>query len=613
METDNSLDFPTRIPPKREMKIPRDLAEHPRYAINRVLGIGGMGVVYQAQHRIMDRPVALKVIHPQALGNAQALERFRREVRAAAKLTHPNIVTAYDADQAGKHHFLVMEYVEGTTLSRLVERKGRLPVVLACQAIRQAALGLQHAFEQGMVHRDVKPQNLLMDRTGQVKIMDFGLARIALGTDGEEVGRLTTVGSMLGTPDYIAPEQANDSRNVDIRADLYSLGCSLYFLLAGRPPFPDGTPVSKMMSHLELEPTPLAELRPNLPVGLIEIVAKMMAKRPGDRYQTPAEVAEALLPFTVKASSQAAHDGVAELAIAIEPPSVREEPRSFSRMMQNPKRRALVSTCLGMVVVATVGVVAERSSHSHPTGPPKNLAAPPQESLPPPPRVAEAKPAPDAPEKDPIEDLLPPPGKVAKAIRSILPPPPGLRKPARPRAEAAKPRTIGLLVAPSNYDQGELDLAIESIQNAGATPVLISSSSVDPEEVRKARDAGLSVQNLDSAGPETYDAVIVIGGTGVREYLDNGASGENAQGLLKELAGAGKPVGSVGLGAGVLADAHLLEGRKVAAPPVLEYMLKVKKGRPVDDGFASESGVLTARGRGDLPRLVNALTDGLAP
>jgi len=206
------------------VEIPPELAGHPRYHVQELLGSGGMGAVYKAEHRRMERQVALKVMNPELMNRPAMVERFHREVKAAAQLTHPHIVTAHDADQAGDTHFLVMEFVEGISLAEQVQRQGRLPVVQACDYVRQAARGLQHAFEQGMVHRDIKPHNLMLTPGGQVKILDFGLARFVRETvtAGTEVdasptettgqpaprpaGALTEAGVLMGTADFIAPE-----------------------------------------------------------------------------------------------------------------------------------------------------------------------------------------------------------------------------------------------------------------------------------------------------------------------------------------------------------------------------------------------------------------------
>jgi hypothetical protein len=299
-------------------EVPAELTNHPRYRILGPLGAGGMGAVFKAEHLIMQRIVALKVINRSLVANPAMVDRFRREAQAAARLGHPNIVHAHDADQAGAAHFLVMEHVDGVSLARLVADQGPLPIDRACDYIRQAALGLAHAHERGMVHRDIKPQNLMVTAHGQVKILDFGLARLALETapplssacgvaetttmvagEGDTPpDSLTQVGTVMGTPDYIAPEQARDAHAADIRADIYSLGCTLYDLLAGRPPFPQGTALQKVIGHLERRAQPLSELRPDASAELVLIIDKMMAKDPAQRLQTPSEVAEALVPWT---------------------------------------------------------------------------------------------------------------------------------------------------------------------------------------------------------------------------------------------------------------------------------------------------------------------------
>jgi serine/threonine protein kinase/putative intracellular protease/amidase len=290
--------------PRQTPGIPSELVDHPRYRVLGLIGTGGMGAVYKAQHRLMERLVALKVISPQFLQNEAAVERFRREFRAVARLSHPNIVAAYDAEQAGDLHFLVMEFVEGLSLDQLVAQRGPLPVRQACHLIRQAALGLAHILERGMVHRDIKPQNLMVSRQGKLKILDCGLARLAAephadpaSREGRQRGGQTQAGVVLGTPDYMAPEQSIDAASADIRSDLYSLGCTLYFALTGQPVFPQGSAVEKLLAHAQREPTPISSLRPDLPPELVRILQRMLAKDPAQRYQTPAEVAADLAPL----------------------------------------------------------------------------------------------------------------------------------------------------------------------------------------------------------------------------------------------------------------------------------------------------------------------------
>jgi WD40 repeat protein len=298
------------VPPASDSISP-ELAGHARYRILEVIGAGGMGAVFKAEHRLMERTVALKVINRSLACKPESIDRFRREVKAAARLAHPYIVKAYDADQAGDTHFLVMEYVEGTNLARVLAREGKLPVELACEYARQVALGLAHAHERGMAHRDIKPANLMLTPSGQVKILDFGLARLASEMDGAETEAslpgaadsadgLTSLGSMIGTADYMAPEQARDPHQADIRADIYSLGCTLYHFLAGQPPFPSGAFADKMAAHREQSPRPLAEFRQDIPLRLVRVVERMLAKDPAQRYQSPEEVAKALAGFSRK-------------------------------------------------------------------------------------------------------------------------------------------------------------------------------------------------------------------------------------------------------------------------------------------------------------------------
>jgi len=258
------------------------------YVILEKLGAGGMGMVFKARHRRMDRVVAIKVLPPAVGQSEHAVRRFRREAEAAAKLHHPNIVAAYDADQAGGVHFLVMEYVAGTDLSRLVKSRGPLPVEQALSCILQAARGLAHAHQAGIVHRDIKPGNLLLDTQGRVKVLDMGLARIDGGdnTPGGDSGtdELTKSGSILGTTDYMSPEQALNTKRADQRADIYSLGATLYCLLIGRPMYRGETAMEKLLAHREQAIPELQAARADVPVALDAIYQRMVAKAPEDRY-----------------------------------------------------------------------------------------------------------------------------------------------------------------------------------------------------------------------------------------------------------------------------------------------------------------------------------------
>lgn len=270
-----------------------------KYKLLSELGRGGMGAVYKAEQCPLGRTVAVKVMARKLVSDEMAVARFHREIQAAAALTHPNVVTSLNADRVEDTHFLVMEYFDGESLDAILKQHERLPEPLACEYIRQAALGLQHAFEQGMAHRDIKPGNLLVTHTGDgqaaVKILDMGLARFT--SESRDERELTTTGQVMGTPDYIAPEQARSTKTADIRSDIFSLGCTLFRALTGQMPFGGETVMEKLSARLLDEPIRLRSLLPEASAGLEALVSKMLARDPAARQQTPQEVAQALLPF----------------------------------------------------------------------------------------------------------------------------------------------------------------------------------------------------------------------------------------------------------------------------------------------------------------------------
>jgi serine/threonine protein kinase len=258
------------------------------------IGSGGMGQVYKARHRRLDRIVALKVLSPTAMRNTDSVKRFEREARAAAKLVHPNIVHTYDAGAHDDTHYLVMEYVAGTDMSSLIKKQGKLPLAQGCDFIAQAARGLAYAHAQGIVHRDVKPSNLLVDPAGAVKVLDMGLARFDAEVGAASTEReLTQTGAVMGTIDYMAPEQALNTSRADAKSDVYSLGCTLYRILTGTNAFGGETMVEKILAHRELPIPPLRKTRPDAPPALEAFLGRMMAKKPDDR-PTMQQVAETL-------------------------------------------------------------------------------------------------------------------------------------------------------------------------------------------------------------------------------------------------------------------------------------------------------------------------------
>jgi serine/threonine protein kinase len=266
-----------------------------QYRILERIGRGGMGTVYKARHPHLKRDVAIKVLPKDRLRDPQSVARFQREMEAVGRLDHTNLVRAHDAGESDGQHYLVMEFLDGADLRKLVRQHGPLPMANACEIVRQAAMGLQYAHEHGLIHRDIKPSNLILTSEGIVKVLDLGLAR--LGDEAGTTGDMTGSGLIVGTGDFISPEQGQDTRNADARSDIYSLGCTLYFLLAGKAPFSDsqhGSFVQKVMAHAHEPIPPIQAVRKDVPEAVVSIIARMTAKVPEQRLQTPAEVAKTI-------------------------------------------------------------------------------------------------------------------------------------------------------------------------------------------------------------------------------------------------------------------------------------------------------------------------------
>ena len=280
-----------------------------KYKLLSHLGTGGMSAVYLAEHTVMRRKVAIKVLPQSKVADSSYLARFQLEAQAAAKLDHPNIVRAFDIDfdEEKNAHFIVMEYVKGRDLQIVVNQDGPLDYDQAANFIAQAALGLQHAHDAGLIHRDIKPANCLVDLKGTVKVLDMGLAKFS----EQDQPSLTIAHdeNVLGTADYLAPEQALNSHSVDSRADIYSLGCTFYFLLTGHPPFPEGTLPQRLMKHQTETPPSIYDDRPNAPSELIDICARMMTKSPEERIQTSGDVARELADWLASRGKPVAGDG----------------------------------------------------------------------------------------------------------------------------------------------------------------------------------------------------------------------------------------------------------------------------------------------------------------
>ena len=279
------------------------------YILQEKIGSGGMGMVYKAQHRRMKRIVAVKALSASAMKTSNIVKRFLREAEAAAKLSHPNIVAAYDADEIDGVPFLAMEYVDGVDLAEHVKVHGPMAVEKALDCILQAARGLEHAHLQGIVHRDIKPANLLLDKHGTIKILDMGLARIQDGSQSnvtvEEAAAITQAGSIVGTVDFMAPEQAVNSRTADHSSDIYSLGATFYFLLTGNPMYNSASLMARLLAHRESPLPSIREVRPDVPVQVDAIFHRMVAKKKGDRYLSVTEVIRDLTNWRAVSPSRA--------------------------------------------------------------------------------------------------------------------------------------------------------------------------------------------------------------------------------------------------------------------------------------------------------------------
>ncbi len=439
-----------------------------KYRVLERLGSGGMGSVYLCEHRLMRRRVAVKVLPTAKADDPAALERFYREARAVAALDHPNIVRAYDIDQDEKLHFLVMEHVDGASLQEIIKKAGPMDPVRSAHYMLQAALGLQHAHETaGLVHRDIKPGNVLVDRNGIVKILDMGLARFF--HDEEDMLTKKYDENVLGTADYLAPEQALDSHSVDIRADIYSLGATFYFTLTARTPFAEGTVAQKLIWHQTRQPKAIRSFRPDVPEELVAVIEKMMAKDPAQRYQTPLAVAEALAPWT---QSQIAP-----------PPEVEMPQLSLAAMGTAPGEQNIATgarnPALGEPSPAPVPhkqwqVGSKATSTSVPvfTAPPATMPVRPAASVPPS-KVPVVRPA------------APTPSRQSSPARPAAPPVVVPRKPSATPAAPSKSKST-----PPTAPWGKVAADTEVAASNGNTPPTSSRSR------KKARPLGDDLSSL---------------------------------------------------------------------------------------------------------------------
>ena len=361
-----------------------------KYKLLDVIGQGGMGAVLKAEQSSVKRTVALKVMAKELVRDEKAVSRFLREIQSAAALNHPNIVAAIDADCIGDRYFLVMDYVEGRDLKAWLKKYAPLPISWSCEVIRQVALGLQHAHELGLVHRDIKPSNIMVTVnpvTGEphARIMDFGLSKLVSETKVD--GHSTQTGAIMGSPDYIAPEQARNAKDADIRADLFSLGCTMFQLLTGQLPFSGGTMMEKLMARTTHVPPPVIAMRADVPVAVSEIVSRLLRLDLNERFQTPAELAAALASIDrsnpaqpTDASTEVAsesHDGVEPdntLNMFLDQLSAQASDPPSSSTIPTTSRRSQTSTWIasgiagGCVLALLIGLaMMPKSEKKEPT------------------------------------------------------------------------------------------------------------------------------------------------------------------------------------------------------------------------------------------------------
>lgn len=320
--------------------IPELLATHPRYELTGRLGMGGMGTVFAGRHKVLGRDVAIKVIRNEFLASSAARERFLREARTAARLQHPNVVTVYDAEASDAGQFLVMEAVSGADLARTVDENGPLPWEAACDAIQQAAAGLEAARQIGLVHRDLSPRNLMLSDDGTVKLLDFGLASLSAGVSDPSL----VPGMLVGSVPFMSPEQASDPSASDVRSDLYGLGCVMFFLLTGNPPYA-GTSLPELLEAHRHHPIPdVRAIDPEIPAAVSTIVCRLLAKSPADRYQTPSDLSKDLDRAIKGEQPQSA----LETPVTVIPVTATKSPRRAGLFI-------LVTTVITLVIVLALG------------------------------------------------------------------------------------------------------------------------------------------------------------------------------------------------------------------------------------------------------------------
>jgi serine/threonine protein kinase len=610
------------------------------YEILDVLGQGGMGMVFKARHRRMDRLVAVKVLPPKATKDVEQVRRFQREVRAAAKLTHRNIVPAHDADEAMGVHFLVMEFVDGRDLSGIVRVAGPLPVPQAVNYVVQAAAGLEYAHAAGIIHRDIKPSNLLLNKHGVVKVLDMGLARfdesftqanVPVSGEGQPHA-ITQSGNIMGTVDFMAPEQAINTRRADHRADIYSLGCTLFYLLTGKPVYFGETMMETLVAHQNHPIPSLTEARRDVPAGLDAIFQKMLAKAPSERYQSMGEVITVLTPFAGEPSGEfkkplviaaagehvdAAAETVAWLS------SLGENKVRLSESMVNtsssigdvtmireakskPKPRAgrqtgrrskldrqkviaLAACGLALLAVGLASVLSKRTNRDA-----NPLLTPNKESQSP---SSTPVPADSATRTDSV---------AASNTPATETKPPAVQSPAA--TSAAKRNSVLLVISQNDFWYSDYDGVRKELERGGMT-VRVASSGLNRCRPNSGSTGGgdpdsLSVQPdlaIWDAKAADYDAIIVSGAinSGLAEFDGDSRPGKGLKRVVEEFIAEKKTVAAICGGPAILASTGVLSGIEITcyhqAPEVKRRVKQANVIPKIDQDVHTDGLFITGR------------------
>ncbi len=485
------------------------------YVVLEKLGQGGMGRIFKARHRRLGRVVCLKVLHPSGSRSPDHVERFQREARAVATLHHPNIVVAHDAGESGGIHFLAMELIEGRDLAKVVASEGPLPLEKTLRLVIESARALQYAHEQGIVHRDVKPHNLLLDDSGSIKVLDLGLARfdsfLDRSPDALSHASMTTTSTVMGTVDYMAPEQALNSRNADARSDIYSLGCTFYYLLTGKPLHAGETVVEKLVAHRERSAPALSSVRRDASEELDAVFRRMVAKDPGARFASMEEAADDL-----------------ETVLAGGRPSALASLKAHST-----PRRVLAATALALGVALTL--LAWREIAGNASAPLNAKAGEVVESSP----ETAAEPEPATP--------------IAKA--------PPIGHPAQ--FANGGPGRILVVLPHAEFSSSDYRALASALDEHSLEVVLASSKAgwAKPSGKKSEKDRPLETVSLATVEASEFDAAIFVGGK-IHEFTHKSPTGVVARELTEAFLQRGHVVGAICEGRDVLADAKILKHRE---------------------------------------------------